>query len=251
MDFLVRFSLDTRLLKSKKYFTKKDFVLGLSNALSIEDCESLYNSFKEGDFAKNVAANFLLTKNPTARTITDGLIKYLALKKYNNILNNIIFRELLVGNYRTDVNLINGVSYTYEVKTARDKIEKAVSQTNQFKKVFEQVYLVTYDQAVVPENIDENIGIMVIRHDDGQIVFDEMRKAIKNTLLSKELQLSVLRKDELASFYGKDGKLKSREELIKGLLETETEQSINNNFKGLLKERFKPQWYQDIQKVLG
>lgn len=242
MDFLVRFAAETRLLKSRKYFTKKDFVLGLSNALSVDECEYLLEKFREGANAKEVSVNFLLTKNPTARTITESLIRYLALERYNQIYSNIIFRELLVDNFRTDVNLINGVSYTFEIKTARDKIEKSILQTNHFKEVFEYVNLVTQDENSVPSQLNENIGVFIVKFDDGQLIFKQIKPAIKNIILNSKLQLSVLTKDELMTFYGESGKMKSRKDLIDGLLKTETEENINKRFKFFLKERFRPKW---------
>lgn len=250
MDFLVMFSIETRILKSRKYFTKKDFVIGLSKALSVDDCEYLHEKFKEGLTAKEVSANFLLTRNPTAKIITDNLIKYLALEKHSQIYNNIIFKELLIDNFRTDVNLINGTSYTYEIKTARDKIEKSILQTNHFKQVFEHVYLVTQNEDIVPSELDKNIGIFIVKFDDGNLIFDEVKPAIKNNLLNSELQLKVLRKEELISFFGEDGKNKSREDLTDGLLKTETEDNINKKFKIFLKERFKPQWYEYVREKL-
>jgi hypothetical protein len=249
MDFIVRFSLDTRLLKSRRYFTKKDFVIGLSNKLSVEECEEIHEAYKQGIPAKVVSAKFLLTKNPTAQVISNNLIKYL-ISKYKNILNNIIFKEFLLGNFRTDINLINGTSYTYEIKTARDRIEKAVPQTNYFARAFEHVYLVIDDENVLPTTLNENVGIIEVGFDDGELRFNERRPSIKNYSLSSDLQLNALRKDELGDFFGSTPKDHSREELVKGLLETETEEHINAKFKMYLKERFRPQWYEYIRKNL-
>jgi hypothetical protein len=249
MEFIVRFSIDTRLLKSRKYFTKKDFVIGLSNKLSIEECEYVFELYKQELSAKEVSANFLLTKNPTAKTISDNLIKHLAFK-YNNLYNNVIFKELLLDNFRTDINLINGVSCAYEIKTARDKIEKAVLQTNHFKKAFEHVYLVTYNENIIPKNLDDGVGVMIIDFDDGKLEFNEIKPSIRNTSFVSELQLNTLNKDELVSFFGDCEKNTSREELINGLLGTETEKNINTKFKSYLKERFTPQWYEYIRKNL-
>jgi hypothetical protein len=247
MDFLVGFSIETRLLKSRKYFTKRDFVLGLSKALSSEECEFVYEKYKQGLPFKTVSNSFLLTKSPTAKIITNNLIRHLALK-YTQILNNIVFKELNVGKFRTDVNQINGVSYTYEVKTGRDKIEKSILQTAEFSKVFEYVYLVTRNEESIPSKLNENVGVLLAEFDDGHLIFDEVTTPIKNTLLSGRLQLQTFRKDELISFYGEDGKTKSREELLESLLATETEENINRKFKLVLKERFRPQWYEYVRK---
>lgn len=251
MDFIVRFSLDTRLLKSRRYFTKKDFVIGLSNKLGVGECEYIYEAYKQGLSAREVSAEFLLTKNPTAKIISNSLIRHLALVKYKKPLANIIFKELLLGNFRTDINLINGTSYTYEIKTARDKIEKAVLQTNHFKKAFEHVYLVTSDENTIPKTLNENVGIITVDFDDAEFRFNEIKPSVKNTSLSSKLQLNVLKKDELIDFFGNDEKTKPRVELINGLLETETEEHINTKFKTYLKERFRPQWYGYIRKNLA
>ena len=250
MDYLVQFAAETKLLKNKRYFTKKDFVLGLSNRLSIEECEFLFKNYEENITPQNTAKIFLAEKNPTAPIVVNKLIHFLAMEKYKEILNNIIFKEFTVGNFRTDVNLINGHSFAFEIKTARDKIEKASIQTENFLKAFEYVYLVmTYDQEL-PKNLNENVGIYLFDYQDGQAEFKEIQKAKRNLIFDSMIQLNALRKDEIQLFHGDTTGKKDKETMIKELLDTETEMNINVKFKHCLKNRFREQWYDYVKTYI-
>lgn len=247
MDFLIRFALDTKLLKEKKYFTKKDFVFGLANRLSNDECDFVSDLYKNGWGAKQVAHKFILEKNPTASLVSNKFVRYLTFKKYEHVLNNIIFKEFLIGKHRTDINLINGVSYVYEIKTARDKIEKAIPQTKNFINAFEYVYLITHNMEVVPKNIHENVGIIVMDYDDGEIIFEEKIKAIKNTNFDNNLQLNSLRKEEIIAIHGNAKNKSDKNKMINEIMDTETNSNINKFFKKTLKERFRPMWYNYIK----
>jgi hypothetical protein len=88
--------------------------------------------------------------------------------------------ELRSGASRADVAILNGTSTVYEVKSHFDSLERLPSQLEDYRKIFDLIYIVTTAQKAELLNdsvIANGIGLMVMRADG---TLSTLRKAISN-----------------------------------------------------------------------
>lgn len=101
------------------------------------------------------------------------LNKWLINELGNN--NSIIFNELRIGKAIADLVIFNGVSKVFEIKTILDKEYRLSNQICEYKKIFNEVYI------VVPKiqlskyiTYDDKIGIII--YDSNSKEFDLVQK---------------------------------------------------------------------------
>jgi len=244
-EFLIRFSIDSRLINIRKYYTKKDVVYALSRKMNLEQCKFVHDSYLKGNNAIKTAEDFLNKMNPTSRTIRTKFVEYLIqIQEITSVLNDVCFFEFNVGGARTDINRINSrYSYAFEIKTARDRPERAFFQTKEFSQLFEFVYIIKN-----PDNeieIDENIGVFLIDYSDGGIIFEKEVKATRNET-NPEKQLMSLPKAKLREKTG----LKSNEkaDIANDILSKYDGNEINTFFKKTLKDIYIERWVEFFEK---
>ena len=75
-----------------------------------------------------------------------------------------MFTEFAVNGSIADVAFFNGTSTVYEIKTEFDDFKRLESQLSSYKRVFEKIFIVTYEQCVTSllKQLDDNIGIIVL-----------------------------------------------------------------------------------------
>lgn len=242
MDFLVHFSYITKLLRSRNYFTKQDFVNGLSRKLDIKQCQTIYRLHRKGMSADNVANKFLTEINSNATIIRNFYVDYLLREKIKNILNDVVFFEFKLNGSRTDINRINGFSYAFEIKSGRDKPNRAIYQTAKFSDVFDFVIMIVNNEEEY-ESLSDNIGITKYEYVDGNMAFNTVRPPKRNLELDSNKQLKALPKAYLNKILNvKETNYHGRENIIRQIINNYSEGEINNHFKSSLKEKYLEKW---------
>lgn len=244
-DYLIRFASKTKIYRNyRKYFTKKDFVRALSGNLKKEQCENLYNAFKNGILPEKIAQEYV-HRNPTSEIIKNKLVEHIIKEKEKD---EVIFFEFPVLNARTDITRINGSSYNYEIKTGRDKIIRLKKQMDIFIKFFEQNSVVCpiefYDDVL--EYLPSAVGVIVYEILENDISFREELPSKKSFSISSEEQLRVITVEGLRKIHNKRiekaNELKRRE-LTKNILFKLSKDEINDQFKLYLKEKYRDKNY--------
>lgn len=241
MDFLVHFSYFTKLLKPNSYFTKQDFVSGLARKLNAEQCNVVFEMYKSGAAAEIVAGKFLMELNSNAAIIKNLFAAHLFYDVIKHPLNDVVFFEFKIGSSRTDVNRINGYSYAFEIKSGRDRPERAFLQTKIFSDVFDFVTLIVSDEEIF-ESISDNIGIIKYEFIDGAMTFDYVRKPMRNVELDSKKQLNSLSKVALKNSFDLINIELDRTKMINNVLNSFSESEINSHFKNALKNEYLDKW---------
>lgn len=121
--------------------------------------------------------------------------------------------ELQVGHSIVDVAVFNGTSTAYEIKTELDTTKRVNSQSADYLRAFDRVYLVTHPQFVqrFEKAVDARVGILALTRDENLSV---VRPASSNAhSISQQTVLRMLRRSEYMAaaqqIYGPQPKLPS------------------------------------------
>jgi hypothetical protein len=104
--------------------------------------------------------------------------------------------ELPVGNSIVDLAIFNGTSTAYEIKTKLDSPRRLITQTPDYLKVFERVFLVTAPElsSYYAGVCDKRVGILALNNKGS---LSEIREASSNTKnLDVRSMFRVLRRSE-------------------------------------------------------
>ncbi len=108
---------------------------------------------------------------------------------------SIIYNEFRIGKAIADLAMFNGVSKVFEIKTILDKEYRLSNQLNEYKKIFNEIYIIV---PLVHLNkyteLDKNIGI--IAHDLSNKRFDLIRTSDINDNIDIEVLMQVLHTKE-------------------------------------------------------
>lgn len=114
-----------------------------------------------------------------------------------------IIEELRVhkGNAIADVVTLHRYAHCYEIKSDKDKIEKAQKQAQFFDLVFQKSTLVTTDRHLdrAIRLLPPHWGILLARETGERVSFTYHRPACKSPHFDKKLALMTLWRSELAS----------------------------------------------------
>lgn len=109
--------------------------------------------------------------------------------------NAVLFNEFRMGKAVVDLAMFNGISKAFEIKTHLDKVTRLDNQLEQYKKLFNQIYV------IVPEiksdlylKRDKETG--VITYDQDKSIFCLARKSIQNFEIDPEALMQVLHTNE-------------------------------------------------------
>lgn len=168
------------------------------------DCSYIRTKSKKYD------KDYLYTSKPTFEDYL-RYIFFILKDNYRNeyIYKNTIINDLLISKYGletttalnefkinksiADLVLLNGSSKVFEIKTELDSPSRLESQVNDYKKVFEEIYIVTYHTLVDKyiNFIDEDIGILSLNEN---LKLTTIREASKNLHFDNTTILKCLRK---------------------------------------------------------
>lgn len=117
------------------------------------------------------------------------------LKKEVGNNNSIIFNELRIGKAIADLAMFNGKSKVFEIKTILDKEYRLSKQLQEYKKLFNEVYIIVPNQLLSKYiEFDKNIGI--ITYDSNSKKFELIQKSIFENDIDVNVLMEVLHTKE-------------------------------------------------------
>ena len=107
--------------------------------------------------------------------------------------------ELRVGSSIADVVVANGTTTAYEIKTEFDTSRRLASQTNDYLKAFDKVYVVTHPAHVAryERELDSRVGLIVLSDQHALTPYREASKNLEN--IDPRTVFRCMRRDEYLS----------------------------------------------------
>lgn len=120
--------------------------------------------------------------------------------------NSELYSEFRVGTAIADLVMFNGTSKAFEIKTELDTDKRLNSQLEQYRKVFNQIFLIVPSSKVEQyETYDSNVGIICFDNNTPQR-FSRLRPAASNKIIDTKALMNILRGNEykeiVALYYG-------------------------------------------------
>jgi hypothetical protein len=117
------------------------------------------------------------------------------LKKELGNEDSIIYNEFRIGKAIADLAMFNGISKVFEIKTVLDKEYRLSNQIQEYKKIFNEVYIIVPTiQLSKYINYDKSIG--VIAYDNENRKFELIQKSERNYEIDKDVVMEVLHTKE-------------------------------------------------------
>jgi hypothetical protein len=168
--------------------------------------------------------------------ITKWLLEEIGIK------DSILFSEFRLGKVVADLAMFNGISRVFEIKTLLDKETRLSNQVQQYRRLFNEVYLIVPEaKSTIYLKLDSDVGVIAYNQTNGS--FELLRSAQFNIDISVDILMEVLHTKEyitLAKLYYGDlppyndfNKFKICKELIQQI----PQKFLNNNFVLLMKAR--------------
>ncbi|QHS63248.1 sce7726 family protein [Chitinophaga agri] len=113
------------------------------------------------------------------------------------------FTEFRSFNAKADIVILNGTSIVYEVKSDIDRLDRLISQTSAYQKIFDKVIITSNKENItkIEKIVAPNIGITMLNTD---LTVDTFREAKSNLdILDKDLIFDSLRRSEYLSIIEK------------------------------------------------
>lgn len=243
--------------------------------LSFEDVQSMFSSYFTLK-PKHILLSELLQILPDLQNTPSDIRNFYnqaILKKYPNetsikssFLNQVLFKtkhditvfELPVGGSRVDLCKVNGNSIAYEIKTDLDSLTRLHKQINDYKQVFEQVYIICSETRyhTLEKALPETCGIYTYSSLPKKYYrFTKRRNAFEDlNRIDSRKQLSLLLKKELHEQFPQFI-TQSKLDTINNIIEHKSLVEINAVFKDVIKMRFSSKWHfleehhQDIYEI--
>ena len=157
---------------SKPIKTIRDYLMYAYN--------SLLNNYRNEYVYKNLIINKILLGKHSLNTTT-------------------ILNEFKIGKSIADLVLLNGTSKVFEIKTELDSLYRCNSQISDYKKVFENIYLVTHITLVEKyiNELEPYIGIVALTENNTLRTIRESTRHTEN--LDSETMIKCLRKGEYSN----------------------------------------------------
>lgn len=106
-----------------------------------------------------------------------------------------IFNELRIGKAIADLAMFNGISKVFEIKTVLDKEYRLSSQLLEYKKIFNEVYIIIPKEHLSKYiNYDYSIG--VITYETKSKNFELIRKSVRNDYIDIDVLMEILHTKE-------------------------------------------------------
>jgi hypothetical protein len=118
---------------------------------------------------------------------------------------SILFNEFRLGKAVADLAMFNGVSRVFEIKTLLDKESRLGNQLDQYRKLFNEIYLIIPEQKYAQyKKLDTTAGIII--YDKSTSGFSCVRAATKQNDIEADILMEVLHTHEYISiveqYYG-------------------------------------------------
>jgi hypothetical protein len=197
--------------------------------------ELLSNIFKQDDFKQKTKYELHHLFNELIFTNCKNEISFKGILLKHFINKNITAAlEIKTNTSRLDFLTINGITTSYEIKSAIDNLDKLDKQLNDYLALFEYNFVVIDEKHLVNiiNSINENIGIYIIY--GNEIIIK--KKSFKSCNLNSEKQLNLFTKKELMKFFSKESADKMK------IINNYDGSQINSVFKRMLKIRYREKW---------
>ena len=137
----------------------------------------LFDNFKNEYIYKNEIANKL----------------YLEKHDYNEAT---LLTEFWTHKSKTDIVIINGTATVYEIKTEYDSLSRLDSQINDYRKVFDKIFIVSTEKYLKTiEKLYPDLGLIELV--DGRLKTHREAKVVNNYLDAFQMLLSLKKKEML------------------------------------------------------
>lgn len=193
--------------------------------------EALHSFFPNHDFSRHTKYHLhkIFSDIMCENAFGETWIKYLLFNLFD-YENAISAFEVKTNNSRLDFIRINGFSFSYEIKSELDSLNKLKKQVTDYNRLFEYNYVVTDTLHYIKcfDIIPDNYGIYEVVNRNLILI----KKPIKNNNFDSEAQLKLFTKKEFRKFLSPYGN--TIEEVLKSL----SPNTINTQFKEMLKARY-------------
>lgn len=134
-----------------------------------------------------------LCKNYRCEYIYKNALVNYALENHKKSNSAVIFNEFKVGSSVADIAIFNGESIAYEIKTELDSEQRITTQLSDYKKLFDKVYVVTYENIVEKyEKFDSDIGLLTLSGKGKNLKLNCVRDAKETHILDVEILMKAL-----------------------------------------------------------
>ena len=164
------------------------------------------------------------------------------LKKDLGTDNSVIFNEFRIGKAIADLAMFNGVSKVFEIKTILDKEYRLSNQLQEYKKIFNEVYIIVPNILLSKySNYDNSVGI--ISFDSSSKKFELIKKAERIKKIDSNTLMEVLHTKEYIQIskahFGLLPEMNSfnQFEICKELISRIPQKDLNNLFLIAMKKR--------------
>ena len=164
------------------------------------------------------------------------------LKKEMGHRSSLIFNELRIGKAIADLAMFNGISKVFEIKTALDKEYRLSNQLQEYKKLFNEIYIIV-PKVQLSKYLNYDDGVGVITYDYRSKDFDLARKSKRNNFIDANAIMEVLHTKEylkiVRTFFQALPEMNAfnQFEICKNLIATIPSKHLNKLFLETMKER--------------
>lgn len=148
------------------------------------------------------------------------------------------------GSVRVDLAVINGKLAGYELKSAKDNLQRLPTQASLFSQVFDRVFLVAAEKHVekAAERIPDWWGILSAHQTENGVSLQEVRVGNENPATDPLQVARLLWRDEALSIldaygYSKGVKTASRETIVQRLVSSLSPSELSSSVRYCLKGR--------------
>ena len=157
--------------------------------------------------------------------------------------NSELYSEFRIGSAIADLVMFNGISRAFEIKTELDSDKRLNSQLDQYRKVFNEIFLIVPASKIKEyETYDSGIGIIcfdILSPKRFQLV----RSATRNNYIDAEVLMHIFHTNEykeiVSHYYGQLPEVTSfnQFEVCKGLIAKIPQNDLNQLFINKMKSR--------------
>lgn len=163
--------------------------------------------------------------------------------------NTITIFELNTVNSRADLCIINGKSFSFEIKTEYDNFFRLNKQLLDYNQTFDYLSIIIPSSSLenTINQIEDSIGIITYRiNRKNNISFDIFRDPSINKNINAQIQLNQLTLKQLQEIIQEK---KTKDEIIDFILNNYTIDEINQLYKTKIKEKYSKQWNFLIENI--
>jgi hypothetical protein len=156
--------------------------------------------------------------------------------------NSVVYSELRLGKAVADLAMFNGVSKAFEIKTLLDKEARLSNQLEQYRQLFNEVYLIV-PATKASQYIKHDLSIGVIGYDENQRSFSLIKQAAHREDINTDVLMQVLHTHEYVSLVerqlGERPRLHdfNKFRICKELIAQMPKDAVSKHFVTLMKER--------------